>query len=120
MKPQDMPAGRDMDRMVAEQILGWKRGIVYGNRNGEWIVPGHKGYPITFDCTPKFSEKIDAAWKLIEHAAKQGLHVRISIRLDIAGEANGYIVKWNGYYHIAETAPLAICQAALLAKEKQR
>lgn len=119
MKPNDMPAGPNMDRMIAEQVLGWKRGKMYGNRNGEWIIPGRENdtHPRTWDQTPRFSTDILAAWMIVGHM--QYIHLMQCKSLDGMFKCEMRSGS-EDYSTWAETAPLAICRAALIAKEKQR
>jgi|SRR3990170_898451 len=107
-----MPAGRELDVLIAEKVMEWK--YISGAR----IRDG-------FD-TPRFSTDISAAWEVVEKFDYLYL-----FRLDHPIEDYaGRIGRWEAklvfkekrgvdkrfYYALADTAPLAICRAALKAK----
>jgi len=97
-----MPAGREMDSLVAEQVMGWK----YNLLGDAWENTGHGwvGYE-------KFmpSADIAAAW-----AVADMLHFSI-----ISQHPIGWLVDTRSNTRLpfvevyANTAPLAICRAAL-------
>lgn len=123
---ENIPAGRDIDAWIAQEIIGLAR-IDLGSANcpycgsemwqgkdrarcsqcNEWRYSPYKEY----------SAEISAAWEVVE---KLHLMVRPSIlsgnwvamkfeRVYLSG-------KWEGVGEAtADTAPLAICRAALLA-----
>jgi hypothetical protein len=67
-----MKAGRELDALVTEKIMGWKRGRRYGNGNGEWIRAEKEEYPLTWNQTPRHSTSIEKAWQVIEQMARTG------------------------------------------------
>ncbi|MCK9361710.1 hypothetical protein M0Q28_05840 [Patescibacteria group bacterium] len=136
MNYDTMEAGREMDALVAEKVMGWK---AWEETRGEythvvWQRPGdrepwygsrdwqrHVGrYRPLVKYDPRrhierglspFSTDISAAWKVVEKMGNFKL-----LRTDITRdhwfcEFNG---GWGAY---APSAPLAICRAALKSKE---
>lgn len=116
-----MPAGRELDRLVAEKVMGqmWQGGSPIPNYDGRWPWP------------PPYSTDIAAAW-LVANKLGERWFVDIGcLPGDCAGNPNP---KWEarfwdaepcisgGVGHVSgleefkargETAPLAICRAAL-------
>ena len=108
----ELPPGRELDKLVAERVMGqrWQGGNPIPNHDGRWPWPA------------PYSTDIAAAWVVVEHPRKVrgatwGLlceragdrpsgHFRFSISL--LGPGGPFALY-------AETAPLAICRAALLA-----
>lgn len=113
-------AGRELDALVAERVMGWMSvGLRarYGMLAADWR--GHD--PLSrvgpeFECAvPHYSTDIAAAWQVVEKVQASGHRVCL-------------YRQWNGQYHCvfgtafapnfpgerhADTAPLAICLAAL-------
>ena len=95
-----MPAGREMDALIAEKIFG-----------------------LTVDDNfylPNYSTNIADAWIVIEKMKSK--HFRISYKSapfqKYDKEPLGWLCSMSGFEFIPEhaaTAPLAICRAALLA-----
>ena len=97
-----MPAGREMDALVAKQVMDWP---CFVSEDGNAILE-HSDDP----C-PKFSTDIAAAW-----AVADMLHFSI-----ISQHPIGWLVDTRSNTRLpfvevyANTAPLAICRAALKA-----
>ncbi len=121
-----MPAGREMDALVAERAMkikvrfippfaGWTANTLdycYDQSIPEIGIMKHGG-PI-----PKFSTEIAAAWQVVEKLQAMGHWVVINTTCDIG--LYDIEVRRNGRSSLAEVvifepAPLAICRAALLA-----
>ena len=122
----ELPAGRELDALVAEKVMGWditNPSIWWGNREVSGPFPD-------CDCTshreattiPEFSTGIAAAWEVVEklkgQLTLQGPH---SVGFN-EGESYpnhwtaGFTDKaWDDIRGEANTAPLAICRAALKA-----
>lgn len=126
-------AGRQLDELVAERVMGWKRGRTFGNGNGEWIIDG-KGYDyhhISWEVTPKYSTDIAAAWEVLEKVASENWLISIERAVNlgkITGISSGLgwkpsffaSAQWplkrdrrEGCVINAPTAPLAICRMSL-------
>jgi hypothetical protein len=129
--------------LIAEKVMGWERGVRYGNGNGAWRIPD-KAWPMTWDQTPAFSSDLAQAWRVV--ARLQELNPGWRFMLLGGDQSFGYIggspkkgidyerrefFGWHAEFfgHIdpsqnygdrhasehADTAPLAICLAALAA-----
>lgn len=110
-----LPSTRDLDMEVAEKVLDWKRGVRYGNGNGEWLIGDDKpGTRRTWNLTPRFSTDMSAAWLVVEAMRERyGATVLIESMPDgWAVRFSGFIVKGDGR---SPSAALAICRAALAA-----
>lgn len=99
--------------LVAERVLGWKRGRRWGNGNGEWIFPedGPRHFRTDYDGTPGFSTNIVAAWIVVEHMSR----VRNG---KIEAKTIGFATWWhdaNLWACTANEAAEAICNAAIEA-----
>ena len=119
----NMQAGREMDALIAEKVMGdnikrfiWKR---YGKPDA--IQDPDYGGP------RYFSTDIAAAWGVVE---KMGYNWSLS--RDVGRCGSDYETKGDMLYRFiytapgmpmegvtAETFPLAVCRAALLAKAEQ-
>jgi hypothetical protein len=120
--------GRELDALVAEKVMGWiwvKRtdlnrtpehpGFTPWTRYltnlplAEWQVPTDESLPIDYPFSlPEYSTDIAAAWEAVEKLLNlfQGVYRRDATW--IACFDNG-----NRQYAYADTAPHAICLAAL-------
>ncbi len=102
---QNMPAGNKIDMLVELDVFGWP-----------------KGYDDARDIPP-YSTDINAAWKVVEKLREDGLYLTMNADAFSAGypqfnPGSGWWCSFK-YSALAETAPLAICRAALLARGKQ-
>lgn len=128
----NMKPGRELDILIAEKVFGWKRieGPHYDYNGpceyGDVLIPPEmsedeafammppKGkVPLWYFVTEKYSTDISAAWEIIEKFP----------RFEIEKNSEGIWCvlmdeKWNRFVGYGETAPEAICKAALLAKMK--
>lgn len=100
---------RKIDRLVAEKVLGW-------------TIDGKDSYDETgYRCPlPFFSEEIAAAWEVVEHFSATN-HVSLHTCIEtptgpLRWEFNIDRVLMDPDAPLAETAPLAICLAALRAR----
>jgi hypothetical protein len=115
--------GRELDALIAEKVMGWKRmnnstlladevlefGPLYG-----WVwLDGDR--LITNQGNWRPSERIQDAWQVVEKLA----HRQFLLDRDYAG--TGFVAEFVkagiGAQARADTAPLAICLAALKAVE---
>ena len=69
----DVKVGREMDVLVAEKVMGWKKGDytrkwMDGSQTIKdvWLIPGPEKYRLR--C-PSFSTKITAAWEVVDYMA---------------------------------------------------
>lgn len=134
-----MKPGRELDALVAEKVMGWKHETDSENRdrcNGEFKTRcgscgalGHGncyGYgrgsiQVPCDCTPYYSHNIETAFEIVEKIAP-ACNGEFRLERDESGQWEceiGYHVADACYPRIAkgETAPHAICLAALAVKK---
>jgi hypothetical protein len=113
----ELSAGRELDALVAEKVMGYPGAAV-----GGWSNPHVTPLP--------YSTDIDAAWSVVEHMARDGFAFSLwrsdgNGSRSLAGfncplgpcekHGNPYD-NWHGSRDIrADTVPLAICRAALEA-----
>jgi len=98
-----MPAGQDMDLLVAEEVLKLS--------TDEW---NNRFFFSTGNKT-KFSTDISAAWEVVEKLLDDEEY-DFAIRSSVRGWHVTIEAKYDDYVANAETIPLAICRAALLAR----
>jgi len=131
-----MEAGREMDCLVAERVLGWHRiqapqfdydgplpeqgEVLVSPRmlpqieSGEYKWPPKGVIPLGFFVTARYSADIAAAWQVVQKMMDEGWLVGISNDQDYVGElAPAWHVCIAASWGIAKSAPLAICRAAL-------
>jgi hypothetical protein len=141
MNLADITAGRELDGLIAEKLMGWFRvedhrinGISFGpalwhSDLGDPMNPSPGGFGVPF-----YSTDISAAWEVVEKLRQENFFLRITpteegyrvtarsdegLPLAIDKKTGDY--DWNSKYSEAyadaPTAPLAICRAALRAVE---
>ena len=107
-----MEAGREMDALVAEKVMGWKR-VPHAHpeieaAGGMWLTP--RGPRM---C-PAYSTDIAAAWGVVEWFTRRSYTVALHTT-----HSDGWVCSIRGALLAdtaqAPTAPLAICRAALAA-----
>jgi hypothetical protein len=122
-----MDAGREMDALVAEKVMGWKVSYTY---EGYPRYEDHGPVGSYWASIPEFSTRIEKAWEVVE-------------KMDSLGWKFGMVQDGNGWdvniYHpdvhpscqscghtssgainaFADTAPLAISRAALKATNNE-
>ena len=121
MDIDNLPAGRELDALIAEKVFGSpKPTVAFDNvhicsPDGVWAWIATKADGSDFDWRPllPYSRDIAAAWEVVEKMR--------NYCFTIGNLPSGY---WNASFHgtvdvvgsdTAETAPLAICRAALKA-----
>lgn len=117
-------AGRELDVLIAEKVMGWtwyKTG-----RGARMLCEPHHGQladgsePIANLATfsvPLYSSDIAAAWSIVEKMQELGWTFAIELFED-NGNYSAYFKNTQNrdrYVGNADTAPLAICLAALKA-----
>lgn len=114
-----MSAGRETDVLIAEKVMGWTRAHVGSFGTQFWNTPNEsiKAEP----AIPDYSTEIHAAWDVIE-VLERDWEVEISTGhnfRDYPGQSYGCRIAnkrvLSVMFCLAESAPLAICRAALLA-----
>ena len=111
-----MPAGRELDALVAERVMGWTRVEEYRTRLGkDWhgFRPGEDYYHSLY----RYSTDIAAAWEVLGRfpPTAEGFTLALG-QWGGSGEWRfvwGRHGDWDNILY-AEAAPLAICRAALV------
>lgn len=115
-----MPAGIDIDILVAERILGWRW---YANHEKimRWIGKpdcraelADLSLPIGILSVMEYSLDINVAWYVVEKLKEDGWDVSIAWEDNLwsCDFIKNHGEKWYGT--TSSTAPLAICLASLL------
>lgn len=111
---------REIDALVAEKVMGWKP------RDSEF-VPWVDSEGTGVSCLPEFSYDVAEAWRVVEEVAE---YDRLGFSIEHLCENSGE--KWIAHFPTtsvpdceemdpdaneaeADTAPMAICLAALKA-----
>jgi hypothetical protein len=119
-----MEAGRELDALIAEKVMGWMRvnsphKITGASGEPSGFEPIGGGYA-TFAVVPHYSTGIAAAWLVVDAMRARG--AAVLLRYDMA-----YANEWEAGFGVASdkfpsahapTAPHAICRAALAALEE--
>ena len=122
----NMPAGREMDALIAEKVMGWR---VHFRNTAWWVKAEDEKEAIVkkvgFACgNDRFmpSTDIAAAWKVAEKVGEKYDCVIFRDRDTDKKPYCQFVYCDNGdedtfeeYIAEAETVPLAICRAALKA-----
>ena len=109
-KGSPMNAGRELDALIAEKVMGWRKaGTLWITPTGQQLVEYHHEW-MPEATPPRYSTSIGAAWQVVEKLPPHSV--------DINNEnPGGWICSVHtqlGYWEArARTAPLAICLAAL-------
>lgn len=120
---------RDLDLTILEKIFGFPRGKAFKAEFGDdWqYIPSGKSrrtHMIDARLVPRFSERIQEAWLIVEAMHKRGYWCRTQTpwrQSDTdywAGFTEHEWTGWNGrpdYWTSASSLPVAICLAALKA-----
>ena len=92
-------AGRDLDALVALRVLGYAGFYPDGRGVEQW---------------PAYSTDIGAAWEVVERVHSLDECHLLCLMRSIRGSWNASFL-FGGPSHTADTAPLAVCLAALAA-----
>jgi hypothetical protein len=127
-----LKAARELDALVAERVMGlWSRHALDTTRLGETVgYKSGRACPVCLveldgeddpgQCSVKpYSTSISAAWEVVEKLQEFSFEL---IYLDgkMHWEATFAPLHLNETRAIAETAPLAICKAALKAVDVRK
>lgn len=114
-----MPAGRELDAIVASRVMGWASADV---DTAMLCASGSIAAcsEMTTGHVPDYSTDIAAAWLVVERIHEHGHAITVERWL-----GNPELGKWSAAFTlenghdtgqcVAESAPLAICRAALVA-----
>lgn len=109
----DWKAGNELDRLVAERVLGWRQGVNPEDcRTPVWIKPSGELHPGEL---PRFSEDDDAARWMLKQLESAGVHV---CDWQVIGEPSIVEIRWpekdsDPYGATGDTFALAACRAAV-------
>lgn len=122
-----MEAGIELDELVAEKVMGWKKidltRVHFDTRGLKWMWDKKEGYPYSeVQKTPEYSRDIAAAWEVVEKLKSKGFLFAVNTANDWEVEFNlneGRFLQNGDTIGMgrASTAPHAICLAALKAYE---
>lgn len=120
----NMPAGREMDILVAEKVMGWTRKYVGEFGNQIWDSPSQGAY--LEDAIPNYSTDIASAWEVVEKMKEEGFQFVIGtselfgkpVRYFVEFKKEGTAFSHNRVY--TDTVPLAVCRAAMLPALPER
>jgi len=117
-----LAAGRELDVLLAEKIMGW---TVHHAKEGGWgAPPANVRLGAISEYIPAYSTDIAAAWEAVEKIGRRVASKRcvVDFILEWDHSENCWCAGWAYYSYDgpqyefagkAETAPLAICLAAL-------
>jgi hypothetical protein len=123
----ELEAGGQLNALVAEKVMGWT-GINHDALNrGGWPPPYRPPSMVGWQLVPEYSTDISAAWEVVEKVSSRNQDTIVVItRNSLDGKRMGGedayfctiedvsdgIEEWETS---ADSAPLAICRAALKA-----
>lgn len=110
-----------LDWDIAMKVLGWTA-VGLPTIGQTWIYPSRPDRGVRHEIPP-FSSNLAAAWKVVERLQELGWHARLLTPFEpgqpyFCGFTPQGTTGWNGrpdHEASAETMPLAICRAALMA-----
>jgi hypothetical protein len=113
-----LPAGRELDAEIASAVFKME---VCKNAKGGWSLGPANWWDFSGDMQlanplPEYSSDIAMAWTVVEHLqtlSAQG-DIHIECLEGMWSVSSCYESSWEKWSH-ADTAPLAICRAALAA-----
>ena len=113
-----MEAGRELDKLIHEKVFGWTR-MEYPAVPA-WQKPTKEGTECWHAMVPHYSTYTADAYEVVEKMKEK--YFMVSVIAVKGGQYECIITSeeptiHNDYelYELGETAPLAICRAALLA-----
>jgi hypothetical protein len=115
-----MVASRELDAIVAEKVMGWSYTRFMNNVHR--VSARHPVWQ-EFIVVPRYSTDLAAAWQVVEKLATGYRNVLIENTAELLGKRRYWVdIKEHGDLGMidiakanADTAPLAICLAALKA-----
>lgn len=117
MNKGEMPAGQELDALVAKKVMEWTPGIecvshgqikVWKDKSGNVATSQEDWGPANDITCTRWSPSTDiaAAWQVVE---KMGMQCGYSIH------NREPFAMYGGFSMVAKTVPLAICRLALKA-----
>lgn len=112
---EQMPAGREIDMRIAEML----HGSYHDWQSCEWCLSEERGYAKGETASnvhgQRYSTDIAAAWQVIEKMRNEGWFFDIGDEVETPEIYVRFHRQDGASLVIADTAPLAICRAALIA-----
>lgn len=105
---KNLEAGRELDALVAEKVMGWT--VALEDRGPCRVWRPHENSAERSQPIPPYSTSIEAAWEVVEKMRQR----EFGFSLNDAWIA-WFLAAPNEYQADADTAPHAICLAALKA-----
>lgn len=103
----NLPAGRELDALISVQLFGVREFL---DEDDAYYL-GENQMPVRL---PDYSTDIAAAWEVVEKLKNvSGATIGVRVHPTAGYSINVYQLGMN-YWPTADTAPLAICRAALL------
>lgn len=125
MPTETLKAGRELDALIAEKVMGWALvSNQKANKAGWWgLAPGSSLMPL-----PYYSLSISDAWEVVEKLEEKGITMDMgqvwnggewmwAIQFQKIHLMTGQVDHYRQEY--ANTAPLAICLAALKVMDER-
>lgn len=133
MSNETTKAGRELDALVAERVMGWigvakRRRVLNLGEETVWLGLPRKDADALLDV-PRYSTRIDEAWPvalrlglaLVPQSHNGGFRWLACDLTSVHYRADGILLApKSDTERIADTAPLAICLAALATLEAQK
>ena len=106
-------AGMDLDNKIAVMVMGYRD-------DGSWPHTGIDEEGGQYDRCPLYSREIKPAWEVVEALRSRGVFIDVQPRSDrwdcVVGWAGSEDEEiWVTFCSTADSAPLAICRAAMRA-----
>lgn len=116
-----MNAGRELDALVAEKVMGWTEVRPCPDEDmreyGEDLWGRPPGGPLNSQNVSAYSTDIAAAWEVVDNISQRENVEAVSLTITVDGTACRVLLRdKNAPVRVYEdTAPRAICLAALAA-----
>lgn len=114
-----MDVGRELDVLVAEKVFRYTLDYEFADMyfDGAPCVKELRDQYDEWGVLPKYFTEMGDAWLVVEALRGRGLHLQMNDTLS-GYRARFFTADDGAYYQFGETAPEAICRAALAAMEK--
>jgi hypothetical protein len=126
MQTTELVAGRELDALVAERVMGFRWVPTTSNSEQRLLAPPEMtneavdqaiglGHSVT-ELAPRYSSDMGAAWQVVEFMRGQGL--RPVLMPDWGKQWQCVVYRQDQYVCQSkwfDSAPLAICRVALVA-----
>ena len=110
---EDLKPGRELDALIAEKIFGWSLDPNRASDDICWLMPPG-GWHVA-KSVPQYSTDIAAAMEVVEKLSEYGWHFSLTRTADGSVVAFFHKDWFRRNEKLIETAPHAICLAALKA-----